>query len=348
MPVTVRASLAAAAALAVSLPLFAAAPTAVATDSRSSSRAAPSYVALGDSYSADVHVRPWDESDGCGRSARSYPQQVAAQLALDLTDVTCGAAEVRDGVLGPQPPEKILGPPSTPPEGGWPEKPAQLDALRAGTDYVSVGIGGNSLGFGAIVSECLKRGAATLGFGTPCTTYYTTGEGRDWLESRFAQLDHDYDEMMSAIKDRSPNARILVVGYPAIVPTNSGCTWGVWRQLGTAARGDMPWLDRVERELNSLLERQADDHGATYVDVYASSTAHGLCEPAAERWMYGVRDDWTGEGDQTDTPSEFCAELPGDGEACTFVHPNASGADNQARQVRAAFEGLRAAGPPTG
>ncbi|MFF7634667.1 hypothetical protein ACFZB9_16140 [Kitasatospora sp. NPDC008050] len=46
----------------------------------------------------------------------------------------------------------------------------------------------------------------------------------------------------------------------------------------------------------------------------------------------------TGQGDQTDPPAGLCTEIPGTGEACTFVHPNASGADNQARQVQAAFE----------
>ncbi|MFF2526082.1 SGNH/GDSL hydrolase family protein [Streptomyces liangshanensis] len=354
VPVRLRVPLAAAAALAVSLSVLGSTSGAQATDGRAGAgavaraEAPPSYVALGDSYSANVWVRPWDDSDGCGRSARSWPRQVAAELGLDLTDVTCGAAEVQDGILGPQPSDKILGPPTLPPEGGWPEKPPQLDALGPDTDYVTVGIGGNTLGFGSIVTQCLERGLATLGFGTPCTKYFTEGDGREWLEDRFAQLDREYDAMMTAIGERAPEARVLVVGYPAIIPHNSGCTWGVWRQLGTVARGDMPWLDGVERELNDRIGAQAADHGATYVDTYASSAAHGLCEPAAERWMYGVKDDLTGDGDQTDPPSEFCEQIPGNGEACTFVHPNAAGADNQARQVKAAFEGLLRTAPPRG
>jgi hypothetical protein len=341
VPVALRASLAAAGALAVTLSMFGSLPatSAAAADDQ------PSYVALGDSYSANVFVRPWDESDGCGRSERSYPHQVAAELGLDLTDVTCGAAEVQDGILGPQPSEKLLGPPSVAPEGGWPEKRAQIEALTSDADYVSVGIGGNTLGFGDLVTKCLERGLSTLGFGSPCKKYYTAGDGKDWLAGKFAQLGREYDEMMTAIQERAPRAKVAVVGYPAIVPHTTGCTWNTWRQLGTVAKGDMPWLDGVERELNGLLGEQAADHGATYVDTYTSSSDHGLCEPAGDRWMYGVRDDLTGDGDQTDTPpSELCAQLPGDGEACTFVHPNADGADNQARQVRTAFAELRTAG----
>ncbi|MFI5753945.1 SGNH/GDSL hydrolase family protein [Streptomyces sp. NPDC051569] len=346
---TVRASLAAAAAFAATLSVFGSTPAAQAADSPATVSRAPSYVALGDSYSANVFVRPWEDNDGCGRSFRNYPHQVAEELGLRLTDVTCGAAEVWDGILGPQPSAKLLGPPSVPPEGGWPEKRPQIDSVHHDTDYVSVGIGGNTLGFGALVTQCLERGLSTLGFGTPCTNYYTEGEGREWLAGKFAQLDHEYGEMMSAIRNRAPRAKVLVVGYPAIVPHNSGCSWGVWRQLGTVAKGDMPWLDSVERELNGLIDRQAAEHGAIYVDTYESSVDHGLCAPAGERWMYGVRDDLTGNGDQTDSPpSELCRQLPGNGEACTFVHPNASGADNQARRLRAAFDSLRVTARPTG
>jgi len=333
MPASVRASLAAATAVAAILAGFGAASAAQTPDSRS-----PSYVALGDSYSANVFVRPWNPEDGCGRSYDNYPHQVAAELGLGLTDVTCGAAEVQDGILGPQPASKLYGPPAVPPPGGWRERPAQIDALSGRADYVSVGIGGNTLGFGDIVTQCLERGLGTLGFGTPCTKYYTEGDGKAWLEQKFSQLNGEFGEMMTEIRDRAPNARVAVVGYPAIVPSSSGCTWGNFRQLGTVAKGDMPWLDGLERQLNDLIRDQADAHGATYVDTYTSSTAHGVCATGEQKWMYGVKDDLTGTGDQTDPPAGLCKDIPGEGEACTFVHPNVRGADNQARQVAAAFE----------
>jgi hypothetical protein len=303
-------------------------------------------VALGDSYSANVFVRPWEESDGCGRSYSNYPHQVAERLGLELTDVTCGAAEVEDGILRPQPASKLYGPPSIPPPGGWQERPAQLDALRHDTDYVSVGIGGNTLGFGTIVTECLERGLGSFGLGTPCTKYYTEGDGKAWLANQFNQLDRQFGEMMDAIHERSPYAKVAVVGYPAIVPSSSGCSWLNFHQLGTVAKGDMPWLDSLELELNGLIRQQAEAHGATYVDTYSSSVDHGVCQSGDQKWMYGVKDNLTGDGDQTDPPSGFCKEIPGTGEACTFVHPNALGADNQARQVEAAFASLRAV--PTG
>ncbi|WP_328687561.1 SGNH/GDSL hydrolase family protein [Streptomyces caniferus] len=330
MPALSRLLLAAAASLAVVASALA--PAASGAPARAADR--PEYVALGDSYSAGVFVRPWEEHDGCGRSTRNYPHQVAHQLGFQLRDVTCGAAEVVDGILGPQPASKIYGPPSIPPEGGWSDLPPQLDALNPGTDYVTVGIGGNSLGFGSIVTKCLELGISKPLQTKPCTNYYTgAGEGADWLDERFAQLDADFGHMMTAIHRRAPHARVAVVGYPAIVPDGSGCSFLHWNQLGSVKKGDMPWLDGLEKHLNGLLHR----HAALYVDTYGPSVNHGVCESGDAKWMYGVRDNLTGDGHQTDEPSELCKSIPGSGEACTFVHPNARGLDNQARQVTRAL-----------
>ena len=298
----------------------------------------PAYVALGDSYSAGVFVRPWEEHDGCGRSARNYPHQVAQRLGLQLTDVTCGAAEVVDGVLAPQPSHKIYGPPSVPPPDGWPALPPQVAAVSPDTDVVTVGIGGNSLGFGPITLKCIELGITKPLQTKPCTKYYTEGgEGEHWLKEQFAELDRDFGHMMSVLRARAPHATVAVVGYPAIVPDNSGCKFLHWNQLGSVKKGDMPWLDRLEHQLNGLLERQAGHHGAAYVDTYGPSVGHGVCETGDAKWMYGIRDNLTGDGDQTDQPSEACRKIPGTGEACTFVHPNARGLDNQARQVTRAL-----------
>ncbi|SCK37565.1 GDSL-like Lipase/Acylhydrolase family protein [Streptomyces sp. SceaMP-e96] len=334
MPALSRLAVAAVASLAVVASAFA--PAASGAPARSADR--PEYVALGDSYSAGVFVRPWEEHDGCGRSGRNYPHQVAGQLGFELTDVTCGAAEVVDGVLAPQPASKIYGPPTIPPPGGWSDLPPQVNALSPDTDYVTVGIGGNSLGFGAIVKKCLELGVTKPLQLRPCTNHYSNGgAGEDWLEQQFTQLDTDLARMMTVIHRRAPHARVAVVGYPAIVPDNTGCNFWHWNQLGTVKKGDMPWLDGLELRLNALLEKHAAYHAASYVDTYGPSAAHGVCESGDAKWMYGIKDNLTGDGGQTDPPNEQCRSLPGAGEACTFVHPNARGLDNQTRQVSRAL-----------
>ncbi|WP_328300548.1 SGNH/GDSL hydrolase family protein [Streptomyces sp. NBC_00435] len=307
---------------------------------RAPASAAPlSYVALGDSYSAGSFVRPWN-ADGCGRSDQDYPHQAARRLKLNLTDVTCSAAEVGAGLLGPQ--SELKGPPSVAPSGGWAAKPAQVRAVSASTDLVTVGAGGNSLGFAEIVETCAKRGLASFGTGTPCTDHYTRGEAASRLDSRFTALEADFAVLLKEIRTRAPRAGVAVVGYPAVVDESAGCGWGSWHQLGTVAKGDMPWLDTLERRVNALLREQARRGGAVYVDTYSSSTGHGVCATGEGRWMYGIKDNLTGPGDQSDPPSELCRSIPARGEACTVLHPNLRGATHQADLVTQALTGLGA------
>ncbi|MCX5194689.1 SGNH/GDSL hydrolase family protein [Streptomyces sp. NBC_00249] len=298
------------------------------------------YVALGDSYSAGVFVRPWDGGDGCGRSEVNYPRQAARRLKVRLTDVTCSAAEVRAGLLEPQ--TELKGPPSVPPPGGWGPRPAQVRAVSADTDLVTVGIGGNSVGFADIVRTCVERGLGAFGLGSPCSAHYSRGAAATALEERFTTLRTDFTALLAEIRTRAPKARVAVVGYPAVVDDGAGCGWGSWHQLGTVAKGDMPWLDSVERRLNGLLREQAGRSGAAYVDTYASSTGHGVCASGEQRWMYGIKDSLTGEGAQSDPPGELCRSIPAPGEACTVLHPNLRGTTHQAELVTRALTELGA------
>ncbi|MDJ0384157.1 SGNH/GDSL hydrolase family protein [Streptomyces sp. G-G2] len=299
------------------------------------------YVALGDSYSANSFVRPW-AGGGCGQSEINYPKQVGHRLKVSLKDVTCGAAEVRAGVLEPQ--TRLSGPPTVPPAGGWKARPAQIEAVTADTSLVSVGIGGNSIGFAGIVQQCVERGLRAFGLGHPCADHYTKGEGAAALDRRFTTMERDVASMLDGIHARAPRAGIAVVGYPAIVDDGSGCGLGVWHQLGTITRGDMTWMDSLERRLNTALRDQSARAHVRYVDTYASSVGHGVCASAETRWMYGLKDHLTGEGTQGDPPADICRLIPADGEAaCTFLHPNLRGATHQADDVTKALLALGAA-----
>ncbi|MEV7545969.1 SGNH/GDSL hydrolase family protein [Streptomyces sp. NPDC089915] len=299
------------------------------------------WVALGDSYSAGAFVRPWAEGDGCGRSAVNYPRQTAARLKVRLTDVTCSGAEVRAGALEPQ--TDMSGPPSVPPKGGWAPRPPQVRAVSAGTDLVTVGLGGNSVGFADIVQKCVERGLAAFGLGSPCSTHYAGGAAATALEGRFTALRADFATLLREIRTRAPRAKVAVVGYPAVVAEAGGCRWGSWPQLGTVAKGDMPWLDSQERRVNTLLREEAGRAGAVFVDTYSAGTGHGVCAADGQRWMYGIKDDLTGEGGQRDAPSELCRLIPARGEACTVLHPNLAGVTHQAEAVTRALTALGAA-----
>src|SRR5262249_21811808 len=145
--------------------------------------------------------------------------------------------------------------------------PPQLESVAPDTDVVTVGIGGNSLGFGEILATCIKLGAAAWGPGTPCRDHYG-----DRLDERLTQVSDEYDEMLTAISARARNAHVITVGYPHIVPEDvTKCVYGSPLGFATVTRGDLAWLRTSALEpLNDLIRARTAEHGDTYVDLYTS------------------------------------------------------------------------------
>ena len=225
------------------------------------------YVALGDSYTAGPLIPDQGgEPLGCLRSDRNYPRLVAAALGLSLTDVSCSGAETVDmansqGVTpGPNPP--------------------QFDALTADTDIVTLGIGGNDIGFSSIVTNCV----ALLPISSPvCQPDYVHGSVDD-ITNRIAATAPKVAAVIQGIRARSPHARIYVVGYPDILPETGG---GCWPSL-PLSNGDLPWLRAKNKELNSMLAAQAAANGARYIDTYTPGIGHDACQDNGVRWVEGI------------------------------------------------------------
>ena len=164
------------------------------------------YVALGDSYAAGLGLTGTDTAangGACGRSTSNYPHQVAAALDLVLTDVTCSGAVVSD-LAGSQ-------------QAGGTAVPPQFDALTADTRLVTLTIGGNDLGFSAIAQYCASLdgpdGPVRGGDGqaADCESHYVTG-GDDTLATELTDtLRPALTTALATIKDRSPQAAVLVV-----------------------------------------------------------------------------------------------------------------------------------------
>jgi len=127
--------------------------------------AAADYVALGDSYAAGPVIPLQIAPFGCLKSNNNYAHLAARQLGLALTDPSCSGAETEDmtatqGVTpGPNPP--------------------QFDSLNRHTTVVTLGIGGNDIGFTGIAENCLS----TSPIGTYCKGDYVH-DGRDEISER--------------------------------------------------------------------------------------------------------------------------------------------------------------------
>ncbi|MFD3944934.1 SGNH/GDSL hydrolase family protein [Streptomyces sp. NPDC058579] len=282
--------------------------------------AAASYewVALGDSYTAGVIPAAGNvfevPRDGCDRTDQSYPQVMDRDLGglIDLTNVSCGAATIEDVTFRAQEPiGRHLPPFSEDPDYPFPAVPPQSQLVRASTNVVTVGVGGNTLGFADILRKCLELGAGSEGKGTPCKDDLAAG-----IPARLAKVSSDYDEMLAVIHARGPKAKILAVGYPTVMPKDtSKCTYNNRQQFGSITPGDLAWLRTdVLEPLNQAIEKSAGSHDATsFVNLYDSSANHSVCD--AGKWVEGI---FTGDQEPA------------------FVHPNAAGHRNAASHVTSA------------
>ncbi|MER5193188.1 SGNH/GDSL hydrolase family protein [Streptomyces sp. NPDC002755] len=277
------------------------------------------WVALGDSYTAGVIPAAGETfevpRDGCERTDRSYPQVIDRDLGslIELTNVSCGAATIEDVTFRAQEPiGRHLPPFSEDPDYPFPPVPPQSQAVRSGTDVVTVGVGGNSLGFAQILLTCLQLGDGSGGVGTPCRD-----DLADNIPGRLAKVSGDYDDMLATLHERAPHAKVVTVGYPTVIPEDtSKCRYNDWEQFASITPGDLDWLrNDVLGPLNATIEKRAGERGAAFVDLAPSTRNHSVCD--AGRWVEGVF-------------STFPSEV-------AFVHPNAKGHKNAADHVATAI-----------
>ncbi|PVZ10215.1 SGNH/GDSL hydrolase family protein [Actinomycetospora cinnamomea] len=249
------------------------------------------YVALGDSYTSSPLTGPAaGPPPGCQRSANNYPHLVAQRTGAQLTDVSCSGARTRDFAA----PQAV--------QGG--QNPPQYDALGAATQLVTIGIGGNDIGFGEIVRSCVSPSP----FGTPCRDRYTAG-GTDRLAARIDELSGRLDDVLGEVRDRAPGARVLIVGYPSVLPAEGpGCY-----PVVPYTAGDVEYLRGVLADLNDTIAQAAADGDATYVDAFTPTVGHDVCTLPGTRWVEGL------------VPTAPAAPL----------HPNALGAAALSRAVLA-------------
>ncbi|MFL0578936.1 SGNH/GDSL hydrolase family protein [Dietzia sp. 179-F 9C3 NHS] len=214
-----------------------------------------SYVALGDSYAAlgdQTQLAPGVED--CDNSATNYPNQLDANPRVgELTDASCGGAQI------PQVLE------------------SQVKALDAGTDLVTLSIGGNDVGFSTMVGCITRQGPfADL----PATTTCDDAIG-DQVDGDIAAVYGDggaIKAVYAAIAERSPDATVVATRYLPLMPTEGSCAF--IEQLHPA---DVAWARDVTTRINAAVDAAAERHG--HVSVLPTDTVdRSACAPADQRW----------------------------------------------------------------
>ena len=224
------------------------------------------YVALGDSYAAFGDQSTPADGDGpsaqCARSLTNYPHVLDANPAVgELTDATCGGAVTKD-IFRMQ----------------HPGVAPQIEALEPGTDLVTLSIGGNDVGFGALVG-CITRQGPFAPLPPTAKCEDEVGASTTAAIGRVYGEDGAVDGIYDAIATASPDAEVIATQYLPLMPAE-GITCELVAQLNPA---DVQWARELTAEINNAVDAAARRNGHVSV-LPTDDVDRSVCAPADERW----------------------------------------------------------------
>ena len=186
----------------------------------------------------------------------------------------------------------------------------QLDVLGPDVSLVTMSLGGNDLGFADVVKDCVINGEGGVGFIDTCQEIHdqrideVLPELRDQLVERYRQ-----------IKEKAPNARVIIVGYPQLFVDNPSDSYG-----NLLFAEDQAWMNEKAADLNAMLREAAREAGVEFVDPTEAFRQHGI--GSDEPWLNDL--DFGGPGMMVTDPSSF--------------HPNGAGHAALAQLIQAQME----------
>lgn len=228
------------------------------------------YVAMGDSYQSGVGAGNYypDTNVGgvneCLRSPNAYAPYLVGNGSIPyrLDFVACSGAKIED-LYTPQ----------------WNEPRSQMSHLDERTALVTVGIGGNNLGFGPLIADCVLKHFIF----SSCEDAYD-GQVTDAL---LALYDHPtglnrLQTVYSDVRFSAWRGRALAFGYPRFFGLAGGSDW--WSSGLLVPRcqnirvSDQLWINHKIQQLDTAIRVSAESMGLEYVDIYDASQGHELCK----------------------------------------------------------------------
>jgi hypothetical protein len=326
-------------------------------------------VAIGDSYQSGEGVGDYypetdaDYSDyswnACRRSRQAWPRTVTLpgtnspvgtladglDARLDFQFVSCSGAKAEMMVTSTSrlywtnPPS--LGDLHADADGQFGEH-AQVDSgvLSDDTTLVLLSAGGNDADFPGWIRTCAQ---------SDCT-----GDQAQ-IQQDIDQAQQKVLDLMTAVHDKAPNAKIVLVGYPRLFADDHGGTC-LFRQLTGAEMDMMQAMADHMRDVQAATVNTARSGGidANFVDMVAGFGDHGTCrafhdaDPGPTQDINEVLIYTTGPGDYRAVsypdPVPYCPINIDPLHACvsrSSFHPMRTGAD---RYATAVSSGLAAIG----
>lgn len=222
------------------------------------------YVALGDSFSSgegvyrrgDAPIN--DGADRCHRAEGSYVPLVAGAHPFGggTGFWACSGATTRQLLRGQH--------------GHRP----QIERIGAGTSLVTLSIGGNDAGFAPVLTECIVK----LPWSSACVDQDAE------VRRRIGELRGSIRTVLSEIRTRAPEARVLLLGYPRPFPASPS------ERVNNLGADDQRWLNRMTERINDVVREVAGEYdraiaafggpgSVEYVDAYDAFDGHEVGRP---------------------------------------------------------------------
>ena len=216
-----------------------AAVTALVISAAPAGAAAPSYVALGDSYSSGTGTRSYlADGTSCLRSVYAYPSLIASAKGYALNFRACSGAKISDVTN------------------------SQLSALTASTSYVTLSVGGNDAGFADVLTTCAQPAWLSNCNGA-------VDRAQAYIPNT---LPAALTTLYASIRARAPQAKVTVVGYPRIF-NGEDCNLLTWFSPTEESR-----LNATADLLNSTTAARASAAGYSFANPTSRFVGHAVCD----------------------------------------------------------------------
>ncbi len=256
------------------------------------------YVALGDSYSAGEGLSPYlpptGDKDKGGNDCHQSNSAFAEQLKFDVKSgepvhlhlVACSGARDGNAFLVAQ--HTVPGQPSQTQVGDSTSSPGSAQYVFKGNErLVTLTMGGNDAHFSDVLKFCAEHSHCLSGM-------FSVNPGPDepdsikvrqplsaWAAALLPQLKTKLATLYTRLRhDAGQDARIIVVGYPQLLPdqTHAGGT-ACHVLLGHLDPGERKGLRDLETTLNDDIYHAAVASGVEYVDPNGLWAGHEACGP---------------------------------------------------------------------
>jgi len=207
---------------------------------------ADNYVALGDSYSSGTGTRSYTLDSACQRGIYAYPYLISQQRPnTSLTFKACSGAKTGDVLAN------------------------QVGAVTASTNIVTITIGGNDAGFSSVITKCAEPWPVNCDGDITNAQNYINGT-----------LPGKLDQVYNAIDSRSPNAKVVVLGYPRLF-MGIDCN-----ALTFFSSSELSRLNQTADILKNVTAARAAAHGFVFKDAIPAFTGHAVC--SSTEWLNGL------------------------------------------------------------